>query len=103
MAALTDDLLITNDESEVSDSNLWEAFKAVMGGHIISFESSKKGNLMVILWRLIRCFQYLRKRIDLPSYNLTTSDRLGTKNGPGISTHQWPTHVHTSFECLLCR
>lgn len=32
----------TNDNGEVSDSILWDTFKVVMRGHIISFESSKK-------------------------------------------------------------
>lgn len=37
-----DMFLATNDNGEVLDSTLWETFKVVMRGHIISFESSKK-------------------------------------------------------------
>ena len=36
------DFLATNDTSDTSDSNLWEAFKAVMRSHIISYEASLK-------------------------------------------------------------
>lgn len=42
MNAHIDIFLVTNDNGEVSDSVLWEAFKVVMRGHIISFESAKK-------------------------------------------------------------
>ena len=45
MTACIDEFHITNDNWEVSDFALWEAFKAVMRGHIISFESSKKREL----------------------------------------------------------
>lgn len=31
-----------NDNSEVTDSTLWESFKAVTRGHIISFKSSAR-------------------------------------------------------------
>ena len=34
-----DDILVTN---ETSDSNLWGTFKAVVRGHIISYEASLK-------------------------------------------------------------
>lgn len=37
-----DDFSVTNDTSDTSDSNLWETFKAVMRGHIISYEASLK-------------------------------------------------------------
>ena len=37
-----DDFLGTNDTSDTSDSNLWETFKVVMRGHIISYEASLK-------------------------------------------------------------
>ena len=40
-----DEFLVTNDNGEVSDSILWETFKVVMRGHIISFESAKKREL----------------------------------------------------------
>lgn len=45
MTARIDEFLITNDNGEVSDSTLWEVFKVVIRGHIISFESSKKREL----------------------------------------------------------
>lgn len=32
----------TNDNAEVTDSTLWETFKVVLRGHIISFESARK-------------------------------------------------------------
>lgn len=34
------ELLETNDNLEVTDSILWEAFKVVIRGHVISFETS---------------------------------------------------------------
>lgn len=42
MNARINEFLVTNDNGEVSDSVLWEAFKVVTRGHIISFESTKK-------------------------------------------------------------
>lgn len=39
---IIDDFLALNDNGEVSDSTLWEAFKATMRGYIISYESSKR-------------------------------------------------------------
>lgn len=45
MSARIDEFLTTNDNGEVSDSTLWEAFKVVVRGHIISSESSKKREL----------------------------------------------------------
>lgn len=36
------EFLENNDNSEVTDSSLWETFKVVIRGHIISFESSLK-------------------------------------------------------------
>lgn len=45
MTACIDEFLTTNDNGEVSDSTLWEAFKVVMRGHIISFESYTKREL----------------------------------------------------------
>lgn len=36
------EFLESNDNSEVTDSTLWETFKVVIRGHIISFESSLK-------------------------------------------------------------
>lgn len=36
------DFLDINDNSEVTDSTLWESFKAVISGHTISFESSAR-------------------------------------------------------------
>ena len=36
------EFLDSNDNSEVTDSTLWETFKVVIRGHIISFESSLK-------------------------------------------------------------
>ena len=42
MTVETDTFLITKDNGEVSDSTLWEAFKVVIRGHIISFKSSKR-------------------------------------------------------------
>ena len=36
------DFFETNDNLEVTDSTLWEAFKAVIRGHIISFENSRR-------------------------------------------------------------
>ncbi len=36
------EFLETNDNLEVTDSTLWEAFKAVIRGHIISFENSQR-------------------------------------------------------------
>lgn len=40
-----DDFLRTNDNGEVSDSVLWETFKVVMRGYIITFESAKRRQL----------------------------------------------------------
>lgn len=45
MTACIDEFLTTNDNGEVSDSTLWEAFKVVMRGHIISSESYTKREL----------------------------------------------------------
>lgn len=45
ITARIDEFLATNDNGEVSDSTLWEAFKVVLRGHIISFESAKKREL----------------------------------------------------------
>lgn len=39
---LITDYLSDNDTSDVSDSSLWEAFKAVMRGHIIAYEARLK-------------------------------------------------------------
>lgn len=42
MTAKISEFLETNDNSEVSDSTLWETFKVVIRGHIISFETAKR-------------------------------------------------------------
>lgn len=42
MNAHINKFLVTNDNGEVSDSVLWEAFKVFTRGHIISFYSAKK-------------------------------------------------------------
>ena len=42
ISARISDFLETNDNLEVTDSTLWEAFKAVIRGHIISFENSRR-------------------------------------------------------------
>lgn len=51
-----DDYLMFNDTGEVSDSTLWESLKAVLRGHIISYESGlkkqRKARLSVIEARL---------------------------------------------------
>lgn len=39
---LITDYLSHNDTSDVTDSTLWEAFKAVMRGHIIAYEAKLK-------------------------------------------------------------
>lgn len=39
---LITDYLSHNDTSDVTDSTLWEAFKAVMQGHIIAYEAKLK-------------------------------------------------------------
>ena len=49
MNARIDEFLVTNDNGEVSDSILWETFKVVMRGHVISFESAKKRKLNIRL------------------------------------------------------
>lgn len=41
-ANLITDYLSHNDTSDVTDSTLWEAFKAVMRGHIIAYEAKLK-------------------------------------------------------------
>ena len=41
-ANLITDYLSHNDKSDVADSTLWEAFKAVMRGHIIAYEAKLK-------------------------------------------------------------
>lgn len=40
-----DEFFATNKNGEVSDSTLWEAFKVVIRGHIILFQTSKKKEL----------------------------------------------------------
>ncbi len=45
MTACVNEFLTSNDNLEIPDSTLWEAFKVVLRGHIISFESSKKREL----------------------------------------------------------
>lgn len=40
-----DEFFATNDNDDLSDSTLWEAFKVVMRGHIISFQTCKKKEL----------------------------------------------------------
>lgn len=40
--SLITDYLSHNDTSDVTDSTLWEAFKAVMRGHIIAYEAKLK-------------------------------------------------------------
>ncbi len=51
-----DDYIMFNDTGEVSDSTLWESLKAVLRGHIISYESGlkkqRKARLSVIETRL---------------------------------------------------
>lgn len=42
LSARISEFLETNDNTEVTDSTSWEAFKAVIRGHIISFENSMR-------------------------------------------------------------
>ena len=42
ISAKISDFLLTNDNGAVSDSVLWESFKVVLRGHIISYQSSTK-------------------------------------------------------------
>ena len=45
ITARIEEFLVTNDNGEVSDSILWDYFKVVMRGNIISFKSAKKKEL----------------------------------------------------------
>lgn len=80
LTVLLAEFLKFNDTGEVSDSTLWESLKAVLRGHIISYESSLKKQrekrLLEIDNDLTRLEDAYRDSTDLAVLNEITALKL---------------------------